>query len=166
MPRTAITAIALVIAAVLTGCQTTFVMSEAELFFRRHPELRTHYTRFCPTDVELLKEQAFVRDANLREAAEFVRQRIGDNDKVREELIAKRRMEDALYREEMNVIQSLAAGLAAHGGQVYYFERELPVPGSPNEVAAEDGYLILSGGEIRVIAGVLRGTRTVQVVSQ
>jgi hypothetical protein len=166
MPRTAIIAASLMIAAVLTGCQTIFVMSEAELFFRRHPELRVHYTRFCTTDVELLKEQAFVRDANLREAAEFVRQRIGENDKAREELIAKRRMEEALYREEMNVIQTLTAALAVHGGQVYYFEREQPVPGSANEVAAETGYLILSGGEIKATAGVLRGTRTLQVVSQ
>lgn len=132
----------------LAGC-CTVVRSEADLFFRHHPELRSHYTRLSPTDADSLKERADSRFSTWRYAIDAINTRQPDQVVINEN---ERRLQmvTASHEEDIKIAQELERAVTTTGGQMYFYEFR-------DGAESEEGYFVLHNGRIVTKAGVLKG---------
>ncbi len=124
------------------GCRTAVVRSEADLFLQRHPELHARYVRMSPTNATTLKEQAQRRRTTWERAREFVQKHVSEQTDLDKEVEWNKGFGEAVYQDTINVVQALESAQTRFGGQIYFYEFNGPDK-------AYDGYLLLSGGEIR-----------------
>ncbi len=122
---------------VLSSCTTTVVRSEAELFFRKHPEQKERYYRMSPTDARNVEECADGLYTTRRHWAEARKSR-GEDPKEVEKMLA---LAKQWYEAERDVAEKLHDAMKRTGGQAYKYEiQEVP--------HGEGGFLIIKDGEI------------------
>jgi hypothetical protein len=142
------------VSAVLTlgiaGC-CTVVHSEADLFFRRHPDLRPHYTRLSPTDVDSLKEYADSRLSTWRYAIDAI-SKLSPDQQVAKENERRLQIVTAGHEADIAVARTLEEAVKSTGGQMYFYEFR-------DGTNAEWGYFVLHDGRIITKAGVITGQR-------
>jgi hypothetical protein len=128
----------LVIAAMLffTGC-TTVVRSEAELYFRKHPEERARYSRFSPTDDKSVEDMADALSITRRHWEDTLKRKGEDQQRLE----GMARLRKLWYDEDMKLAASLKAAAKKTGGQIYKYQIDKAPRG-------ESGYAIIRNGEI------------------
>jgi hypothetical protein len=130
----------------LTSC-TTIVRSEAELYFRKHPEARSRYARFSPTDAETVEDCAW-RIYRTRLNSVEARKREGADPEHIEDMT---RMAGQWHQEDRKLAASLRDAAKRTGGQIYRYE----IQSIPH---GEGGYLVIRDGEIVQRIGVTTWT--------
>ena len=120
----------------LVSC-TTIVRSEAELHFRKHPELKARYARFSPTDARSVEECAEMIYTTRMHFVEARKKEGADA----ERLADMTRMAKQWYEEKRKLAASLRDAAERTGGQIYKYEIQQVPQG-------EGGYVIVRDGEI------------------
>jgi hypothetical protein len=129
-------ALSIATVSLLTSC-TTVVRSEAELHFQKHPETRTRYARFSPTDAESVEECAWKIYRTRMHNVEARKQEGATSERIAD----MTRMAEQWYQDEQKLAASLRDAAKRTGGEIYKYEIQ-QVP------RGEGGYLVIRDGEI------------------
>jgi hypothetical protein len=106
--------------------------------------------------IRVLEVQATAKHNPIMSLLGSFRDQVSTNEELVKKIDRSELVEKAIYQADMQPLKELQCALSEFGGQAYMYEYDSPSVDHTKRTS-EEGYMVISGGEIKKKAGILAG---------